>query len=68
MHISKAALDNLNGAFEVEPGHGGDRDQFLYDSKIETFLIVGRAKQQSSNGKVSIMMEEKFESYEYCSG
>ena len=27
MHISRASLENLNDAFEVEPGRGGERDQ-----------------------------------------
>lgn len=44
IHISRAAHDNLKGAFEVEPGHGGERDAFLSENNIETFLIVGKAK------------------------
>ena len=46
MHISRAAYDNLKGAFEVEPGNGGERDTFLADNNIETFLIVGKSKPQ----------------------
>lgn len=30
----------LNGQFEVEPGRGGERDSYLADHGIETFLIV----------------------------
>lgn len=30
----------LNDKFEVEPGNGGDREGYLADHKIETFLIV----------------------------
>ncbi|XP_071744733.1 adenylyl cyclase 78C isoform X2 [Lepeophtheirus salmonis] len=41
VHISKSSYDNLNGAYEVEPGHGGSRDQVLSDNNVETFLIVG---------------------------
>ena len=40
VHISRAAYDNLKGSFEVEPGHGGDRDTFLADNGIETFLVI----------------------------
>ncbi|TRY71944.1 hypothetical protein TCAL_03937 [Tigriopus californicus] len=43
VHVSRAVLDNLNGAYDVEPGNGGDRDQFLADFRIETYLIVGKA-------------------------
>ncbi|XP_066507994.1 adenylate cyclase type 8-like isoform X2 [Hoplias malabaricus] len=39
IHISKAALDCLNGAYEVEAGHGKDRNEFLRKHNIETFLI-----------------------------
>ncbi|XP_059419198.1 adenylate cyclase type 8-like isoform X3 [Carassius carassius] len=39
IHISKAALDCLNGVYEVEEGHGKDRNDFLRRHNIETFLI-----------------------------
>ena len=52
VHISRASLESLNDAFDVEPGSGGDRDQFLADNNIETFLIVGR-KKTASVGKQS---------------
>ncbi|KAM9439437.1 adenylate cyclase type 8 isoform 1-T1 [Clarias gariepinus] len=39
IHISKAALDCLNGDYEVEVGHGKDRNDFLRRHNIETFLI-----------------------------
>ena len=29
VHISKATLDCLNGIYEVEPGHGDTRDNYL---------------------------------------
>jgi len=50
IHVSKSALDNLNGCYEVEPRHGperqSDRDPYLTDNNIETFLIVRKIKQQ----------------------
>uniref|UniRef100_A0A3P8VAG8 Adenylate cyclase type 8 n=1 Tax=Cynoglossus semilaevis TaxID=244447 RepID=A0A3P8VAG8_CYNSE len=39
IHISKAALDCLNGDYQVEEGHGKDRNDFLRRHNIETFLI-----------------------------
>ncbi|XP_065122406.1 adenylate cyclase type 8 isoform X2 [Paramisgurnus dabryanus] len=39
IHISKAALDCLNSDYEVEEGHGKDRNDFLRRHNIETFLI-----------------------------
>uniref|UniRef100_A0A3Q3G620 Adenylate cyclase type 8 n=1 Tax=Labrus bergylta TaxID=56723 RepID=A0A3Q3G620_9LABR len=39
IHISKAALDCLNDDYEVEEGHGKDRNDFLRRHNIETYLI-----------------------------
>ncbi|VVC36628.1 Hypothetical protein CINCED_3A015230 [Cinara cedri] len=39
VHISKATLDCLEEAYDTEPGHGEDRDAYLRDHSIETFLI-----------------------------
>lgn len=30
----------LNDKFDVEPGNGGERDQYLADHRIKTYLIV----------------------------
>ncbi len=49
VHVSRATLEYLGGAFDVEPGNGGDRDQFLSDNNIETFLITGRNKATAAN-------------------
>ena len=40
VHITRATLDELGRShdFEVEEGHGGDRDETLKD--VETFLII----------------------------
>lgn len=39
IHISKATLDCLNSDYEVEAGHGKDRNDFLRRHNIETYLI-----------------------------
>ncbi|XP_059488196.1 adenylyl cyclase 78C isoform X4 [Neocloeon triangulifer] len=39
VHISKATLACLNGAYEVEPGNGDTRDAYLKDHGVESFLI-----------------------------
>lgn len=39
VHISKATLDCLNNAYEVEPGYGETRDNYLKEQGVETFLI-----------------------------
>ncbi|KDR18711.1 Adenylate cyclase type 5, partial [Zootermopsis nevadensis] len=40
VHITKETLRYLDGDYEVEPGHGGERNSYLRDHNIETFLIV----------------------------
>ncbi|XP_069472776.1 adenylate cyclase type 5 [Ambystoma mexicanum] len=40
IHITKATLNYLNGDYEVEPGFGGERNSYLKEHNIETFLIV----------------------------
>lgn len=51
VHITKATLECLNGDYEVEPGHGHERNAFLLKHEIETFFIVPshRRKVPSSN-------------------
>ncbi|KAF2894357.1 hypothetical protein ILUMI_11816, partial [Ignelater luminosus] len=62
IHITKETLLCLNGDYEVEPGYGGDRNSYLKDHNIDTYLIVpqdsyraGKKPQQSfsMNGDVS---------------
>lgn len=40
IHITKETLACLNGYYEVEPGNGGDRNSYLKDHNIDTYLIV----------------------------
>ncbi|KAL4222848.1 Adenylate cyclase type 5 [Mactra antiquata] len=39
VHITEETLKYLNGDFEVEDGHGGDRNKFLQENNIKTYLI-----------------------------
>ncbi|KDR14082.1 Adenylate cyclase type 5, partial [Zootermopsis nevadensis] len=39
VHISKATLDCLNDVYEVEPGLGETRDNYVKDHGVETYLI-----------------------------
>lgn len=40
MHISQSTLDCLKGEFDVEPGDGGSRCEYLDEKGIETYLII----------------------------
>lgn len=40
IHITADTLKYLGNAYLVEPGNGGERNAFLKDHNIETYLIV----------------------------
>ncbi|KAM7078658.1 adenylate cyclase type 3 isoform 2-T2 [Molossus nigricans] len=40
VHISQSTLDCLRGEFDVEPGDGGSRCDYLEEKGIETYLII----------------------------
>uniref|UniRef100_A0A8C0QVH8 Adenylate cyclase type 5 n=1 Tax=Canis lupus dingo TaxID=286419 RepID=A0A8C0QVH8_CANLU len=53
IHITKATLSYLNGDYEVEPGCGGERNAYLKEHSIETFLIL-RCTQKRKEEKAMI--------------
>uniref|UniRef100_F7H578 Adenylate cyclase type 6 n=1 Tax=Macaca mulatta TaxID=9544 RepID=F7H578_MACMU len=46
IHITRATLQYLNGDYEVEPGRGGERNAYLKEQHIETFLILGASQKR----------------------
>ncbi|XP_019517806.1 PREDICTED: adenylate cyclase type 6 isoform X2 [Hipposideros armiger] len=46
IHITRATLQYLNGDYEVEPGRGGERNTYLKEQHIETFLILGASQKR----------------------
>ena len=40
VHITRATLNELGSKFEVEDGHGEERDEVLAKHNVETFLII----------------------------
>lgn len=40
VHITKETLRCLGDDYEVEPGNGGERNSYLKDHNIDTYLIV----------------------------
>uniref|UniRef100_A0A674GLL2 adenylate cyclase n=1 Tax=Taeniopygia guttata TaxID=59729 RepID=A0A674GLL2_TAEGU len=40
VHVSQSTVDCLKGEFEVEPGEGGSRCDYLRDKGIVTYLVV----------------------------
>ncbi|KYM77559.1 Adenylate cyclase type 8 [Atta colombica] len=57
VHISADTLKCLNDVYEVEPGYGCERDNYLKDRNVETYLIkqlepLKSRRRQSSKPKV----------------
>lgn len=40
VHVTRATLDALGGEYEVEAGHGDQRDAYLRDNGVDTYFIV----------------------------
>uniref|UniRef100_A0A3Q2DUC8 Adenylate cyclase type 3 n=1 Tax=Cyprinodon variegatus TaxID=28743 RepID=A0A3Q2DUC8_CYPVA len=60
VHISQSTKDSLHGEFEVEPGNGGERCEYLLEKGIDTYLIL-KPKQEANglNGTRNKMADEK---------
>lgn len=48
VHISQATKDSLRGEFELEPGNGGERCEYLLEKGIDTYLVL--APKHMTNG------------------
>uniref|UniRef100_A0A8D2ZEG0 Adenylate cyclase type 6 n=1 Tax=Scophthalmus maximus TaxID=52904 RepID=A0A8D2ZEG0_SCOMX len=57
IHITKATLQYLNGDYEVEPGFGGERNAYLKENSIETFLVLGCSQKRKEEKAVMAKMQ-----------
>ncbi|XP_076319683.1 adenylate cyclase 1-like isoform X2 [Tachypleus tridentatus] len=46
VHITQATFDFLHGEYEVEPGHGADRNIYLRENNIKTYFIISPAQRR----------------------
>lgn len=63
VHISQSTLECLHGEFDVEPGNGGDRCEYLKERGIETYLVVvpkGSVSKNGINGVVNVILYLQF--------
>lgn len=51
VHITEETLKYLENDYKIEPGNGGERNAYLRDHNIQTYLIV---PQETSRQVVSI--------------
>lgn len=65
VHISQSTMDCLKGEFDVEPGDGGSRCDYLDEKGIETYLIIAskpevkKTAQNGLSGSVSPLSDPK---------
>ena len=56
VHISQSTMECLRGEFEVEPGNGGERCDYLKERGLHTYLVLvppkGPAAKNGINGVV----------------
>ncbi|XP_053704628.1 adenylate cyclase type 6-like [Synchiropus splendidus] len=57
IHITKATLQYLNGDYEVEPGFGGERNSYLKENNIETFLVLGCSQKRKEEKAMMAKMQ-----------
>ncbi|XP_068183151.1 adenylate cyclase type 6-like [Antennarius striatus] len=57
IHITRATLQYLNGDYEVEPGSGGDRNAYLKEHNIETFLVLGCSQKRKEEKAMMAKMQ-----------
>ncbi|KAK0136377.1 Adenylate cyclase type 6 [Merluccius polli] len=57
IHITKATLQYLNSDYEVEPGFGGERNAYLKEKGIETFLVLGCSQKRKEEKAMMAKMQ-----------
>ena len=65
IHITKETLGYLNDDYEVEPGFGHERDSYLKERNIETFLIVGQKKKEKVSTVLYIILLFYIKDFEF---
>ncbi|XP_076817208.1 adenylate cyclase type 8-like isoform X2 [Clavelina lepadiformis] len=65
VHITDATYRCLGSDYEVEPGLGSTRNQYLKEKNVTTYLIVDRIKRFSSVGVTSARRSEEISTADY---
>ncbi|XP_037100951.1 adenylate cyclase type 3-like isoform X2 [Syngnathus acus] len=58
VHISQSTKECLHGEFELEPGNGGQRCEYLLEKGIDTYLVLV-PKTEEPKRKVSVVSTQK---------
>ncbi|XP_022913545.2 adenylate cyclase type 5 isoform X1 [Onthophagus taurus] len=64
VHITKETFKCLGDDYEVEPGNGGDRNSYLKDHNIDTYLIVASSYRGSKQPQQSFSINGNMSSKE----
>lgn len=73
VHITSVTLENLNGAYKVEDGNGQDRDPYLKEHGVITYLVINpkverrspyfRPRMNGAKMRASVRMTRYLESW-----
>ncbi|XP_064640098.1 adenylate cyclase type 2-like [Lineus longissimus] len=50
VHVTQSTVDNLDGEFPLEPGHGAERDELLRQENIVSYLITPSPEELGEHG------------------
>ncbi|CAB1340160.1 unnamed protein product, partial [Coregonus sp. 'balchen'] len=50
VHISQSTMECLHGEFDLEPGNGGERCEYLLEKGIDTYLVLFSKETTQVNG------------------
>uniref|UniRef100_A0A8C7FJM3 Adenylate cyclase type 3 n=1 Tax=Oncorhynchus kisutch TaxID=8019 RepID=A0A8C7FJM3_ONCKI len=58
VHISQSTMECLHGEFDLEPGNGGERCEYLLEKGIDTYLVVFSKETTQVNGLNRVVSDD----------
>lgn len=58
VHISQSTMECLHGEFDLEPGNGGERCEYLLEKGIDTYLVLFSKETTQVNGLNMVVSDD----------